>query len=143
MALAESLFQLARDLVAFVLVVLLLLVATGLAVFLFRNPFDDLKFDREVWLARAGDRDPGNPRGQMAEDILERFRADPPTRDQVLQLLGPSEFPCSPLRALPGPVEACLSYNLGMWSGLGMDYDTLDVYFDLAGRFVSGLTVQH
>jgi hypothetical protein len=39
--------------------------------------------------------------------------------------------------------DTCLSYNLGMWSGLRMDYDTLDIYFDNSGRVARALTVQH
>jgi hypothetical protein len=107
------------------------------------SPFDEKAFDRATWLSLAGDMDPDNSRGGMAGALVEQLEREKPTREQVLELLGPAEYPCSELSPPKGPRDTCLSYNLGMWSGLRMDYDTLDIYFDNSGRVARALTVQH
>lgn len=109
----------------------------------FDSPFDERDFDRTIWLGMAGDMDRDNPRGGMAAALIEELESEKPSREAVLQLLGPSEYQCSALSPPIGPADTCLSYNLGMWSGLGMDYDTLDIYFDAESRVARALTVQH
>jgi hypothetical protein len=98
------------------------------------GPFDDRSFDRETWLALHNDSDADNPRGKMARDIQRRLLLGQVTREEVLDLLGPPDH---------GQRDDMLSYNLGMWSGFRMDYDSLDIYFDDQGRVVDVLIVQH
>jgi hypothetical protein len=107
-----------------------------------RDPFD-LPFDRSVWLAHANDMAPDNPRGHMTTSLIEHLQRSSPTRAAVIELLGPAEDPCSQLASPPSSVAGCLSYNLGMWSGFRMDYDSLDIYFDRKDRFVAALMIQH
>jgi hypothetical protein len=109
----------------------------------FDSPFDKSDFDRAIWLGMAEDMDPDNARGGMAAALIEELESDKPSRAAVLQLLGPSEYPCSALSPPVGPTDKCLSYNLGMWSGMRLDYDTLDVYFNGEDRVTRVLTVQH
>jgi hypothetical protein len=107
------------------------------------SPFDENDFDRTTWLGMAGDMDPDNPRGGMAAALIEKLESKKLPREAVLELLGPPDYPCSALRYPAGPVDTCLSYNLGMWSGFRIDYDTLDIYFNAENRVVRALTVQH
>lgn len=111
--------------------------------FVFDSPFDEASFDRATWLAMAGDMDPDNPRGPMAAALIEKLQGEELSRDAVLQLLGPADYPCSALSPSAGPIDTCFSYNLGMWSGLRLDYDTLDIYFKEDNRVARVLTVQH
>ena len=98
------------------------------------SPLDDRPFDRETWLAFHNDSEPDNPRGKMARDLQRRLLLGQETREKVLDLLGPPDH---------GERGDMLSYNLGMWSGFRMDYDSLDIYFDDQGRVVKILIVQH
>ena len=106
------------------------------------DPFDDSTFDRAAWVQH---RDSGNdnPRGHMVESLIDRLEHSRPSRDEVIDLLGPSELECGRAESPFGPIEACLSYHVGSWSGFRMDPDTLDVYFGADGRFLEALAVQH
>src|SRR5687768_8046181 len=92
------------------------------------GPFDDIPFDRTTWIRMRDKDDRDNPRGQMVESLVENLEEHRPTRDEVIRLLGPSEFGCGVLSPPIGPKETCLSYNLGEWSGHRLDVDTLDIY---------------
>ena len=96
-----------------------------------------------MWVHMRGSNDPDNPRGQMVEDLVDDLEARRPLREEVIAMLGSSEFECSVLSPPVGATDTCLSYNLGMWSGFRMDYDTLDVYFEADGRVLEAVTVQH
>jgi hypothetical protein len=98
------------------------------------SPFDDRRFDRDTWLAFHGNSDADDPRGMMARDLQRRLLLGQDTRERVLELLGPPDH---------GKRADMLSYNLGMWSGFRMDYDSLDIYFDDQGRVAEVLIVQH
>jgi hypothetical protein len=90
------------------------------------DPFDDWWFDQKIWKAEnniAFD----NPRGRMAYDLRHRVLKPKMTRKQVLALLGPPDA---------GESKTSLSYNLGAWSGFGMDPDFFAVEFDKSGRLV-------
>lgn len=109
-----------------------------LMVFLFHllvpNPFDDRPFDREVWLAEAGLPGPDNPRGQMYEDLLEKHLKKGMTKAEVLALLGKPDATSR---------SRLFSYELGMWSGMRIDTDTLDVEFDGTDKVKRAYRVQH
>ena len=106
------------------------------------DPFDDEPFDRVTWLQNS-DANDDNPRGQMVKSLIDHLKDLQPVRSEVIELLGPAEQKCGRLDPPVGPVETCLSYNLGSWSGFRLDPDTLDVYFDPDGRFLEAFPVQH
>jgi hypothetical protein len=56
------------------------------------------------------------------------------TRDQVVALLGEPDMEKQP---------EMYEYNLGMWSGLRIDYDGLRIHFDAQGRLNYVQCVQH
>ena len=101
---------------------------------LFNNPFNDSKFDREVWLEFADNDDPDNPRGGMACDVRRIVLSKGKRKAEVLSLLGEPDF---------AKDEQVFKYNLGMWSGFRIDYDSLDVRFDAHGKAVEVQIVQH
>ncbi len=78
------------------------------------------------------DRD--NPRGRMTEDVAKLLMERRPDRREIVELLGEPDFRDEP---------ELMSYNLGMWSGFRMDYDSLDIYLDSRDRVDRVQTVQH
>jgi hypothetical protein len=100
----------------------------------FDNPFDDRKFVQEVWGKFGKSDDPDNPRGQMVEDLQERFLKRGMMKQQVVNLLGEPDFE---------KTERFFKYNLGAWSGFRIDDDSLDMEFDRDGRLINSRTVQH
>ena len=101
---------------------------------IWHNPFNDRTFDEEIWHAYHNSLDSGNPRGNMADDLRKNHLRRGMAKEQVIELLGEPESEKS---------SQLLEYNLGMWSGMGFDYDTLDIYFDSSGRLTETRIVQH
>jgi len=97
-------------------------------------PFDNREFDQSVWLSMNKDMSPDNPRGEMFVDLKDRHLKEGMTQFQIKALLGEPDFKNEP---------RLLSYNLGMWSGLRMDYDSLDLVFSESGKLVEAYRVQH
>lgn len=125
---------------------ILVLVAVGFLWITYQfwnDPFNDRRFDSEQWTQLSGSTSYDNPRGPMAASLIEYLEGHLPTREEVISLLGPSEYPCGALDPPLGSVDTCLSYAIGAWSGMRMDNDTLDVYFGANGRVAHALTVQH
>jgi len=56
------------------------------------------------------------------------------SKSEVIQLLGTPDLK---------EEDNFLSYNLGMWSGFRMDYDSLDLKFSKNGTLVEYYRVQH
>lgn len=86
------------------------------------DPFAGRRFDRRVWLANPTcvlD----NPRGRMANDLLERYLREGMSRARVVELLGPAD----------GDRKG-IDYPVGVWSGFRLDCDFLHVEFDANGR---------
>jgi hypothetical protein len=104
------------------------------------SPFDDQPFDQVVWLKHYNDNDPDNPRGLMADAIKKRLLHEKPTISSVMLLLGDPE---SMHEANKAGFSFVLSYNLGMWSGFRIDYDTFDIYFDGSNRVSQIRIIQH
>ncbi|MGH7167453.1 MAG: hypothetical protein ACREII_02875 [Nitrospiraceae bacterium] len=100
----------------------------------FDSPFDDRSFDPVVWKASSKDRNPDNPRGQMYEDLVKNHLRAGMTQPEVIALLGHGD---------EAERQDFISYNLGMWSGFRVDYDTLDLSFDRGGRLKRYNRVQH
>ena len=98
------------------------------------DPVDDRPFDRTTWHAMHGSWDADNPRGRMVKALRTQLLDSRPTQPQVLDLLGEPEFERR---------DDLLSYNLGMWSGFRIDYDSLDVHFGSDGRVQDAFVVQH
>jgi len=98
------------------------------------NPFDDRQFDHKLWLSSSNLDDRNNPRGQMFDDLRKRHLSKQLTKADVISLLGTPDN---------GQDAGRLSYNLGMWSGLRMDYDSLEVDFDSKGFLKRSFRVQH
>ena len=94
----------------------------------------DLRFDPTAWKHHSHDLDRDNPRGKMVADLSKQLLDRRPRRNEVIELLGDPDHGSE-----PGQV----SYNLGMWSGFRMDYDSLDIDFDGDGRVRSVRSVQH
>jgi hypothetical protein len=98
------------------------------------DPFDDKAFDKQVWVSMHDQMLPDNPRGQMYQDIIENHVKLGMSKVQVLELLGTPDF--------KNEINF-VSYNLGMWSGMGMDYDSFDLYFSKSGVLTKTRKVQH
>ena len=101
--------------------------------FFFLTPFDDMRFNAQVWARQADTNDYKNPRGQMYEDLLENHLPRGITKEQVIQLLGEPDYSKS---------ETLFRYNLGYWSGIGRHPDYLYVEFDVKGRLKRAYRVQ-
>lgn len=69
----------------------------------------------------------------MANDIRNLLLRKGMTKLEVEQRLGKPDH------------ESSLKYQyvLGMCSGLGLDYDTLDIYFDSEGKLIDTAISQH
>jgi len=87
-----------------------------------------------VWLSQANIDDSDNPRAQMAADLQHRHIKLGISRQRVIELLGEPDWEKQ---------ENVFKYNLGMWSGYRMDYDSLDVYFDSDGLATGTRVIQH
>jgi hypothetical protein len=76
------------------------------------------------------------PRGPMVRSLRRNYLTVGTSRAAVIDLLGPDDF-----TGVDGP--ECLSWSLGMCSGLGWDYDSLFVCFDEKDLLVDAGHVQH
>lgn len=72
-------------------------------------------------------------RGGMADDIKNLLLRKGMTKLELEQQLGKTDYEF-PLK---------YQYVLGMCSGLGLDYDTLDIYFDSEGKLIDTAISQH
>jgi outer membrane protein assembly factor BamE (lipoprotein component of BamABCDE complex) len=70
----------------------------------------------------------------MADDLRKNHLYSGMTKKQVLELLGEPDFEKQ---------SHVFKYVLGGWSGFRIDYDSLDIYFDSAGRLTKTRIVQH
>ncbi len=82
--------------------------------------FDQQPFDAVIWKNQHLTQKRDNPRGLMANDIKQRLLSERPTRQQVLELLGPADMADEP---------DLLSYHMGMWSHNRGRIDTFDIHF--------------
>ncbi|WP_027158172.1 hypothetical protein [Methylobacter luteus] len=98
------------------------------------DPFNNREFDREVWVSFYENMDPDNPRGEMYEDLVASHLRKGMKRMEVVALLGKPDVE---------DVKNLLSYNLGMWSGFRIDYDSLDIALSDDGVLVGVRRVQH
>lgn len=103
------------------------------------RPYDDRPFDEVVWKEQHGIPEPDNPRGLMADAAARRVLTQKMTRDEVMKLLGEPDSRSEPDKQR----QDSLSYNLGMWDGMRLDYDSLDIRFDASGRVGSVHIVHH
>ena len=102
--------------------------------FLFPNIWNDLTFNENHWKQFHNSRESDNPRGKMYEDLRSKLLDRRPPKEVVLQMLGEPDF---------SKEDSFLSYNLGMWSGFRVDYDSIDIYFDENGVVMDVKRVQH
>ena len=100
----------------------------------FENRFDDRTFDKELWRTYLHSIDSDNPRGNMADDLRKNHLQRGMAKQEVLDLLGEPDF---------DKQAHVFKYNLGMWSGTRIDYDSLDIQFDSSGRLIRTAIVQH
>lgn len=73
----------------------------------------------------------------MIDDLRTNYLRLGMTQAEALELLGPPDAE---------PEHAQLSYLIGMYSGMRMDFDTLDLHFDgitKSNRLVKIAVVQH
>ena len=98
---------------------LLLFAGSELCTVLF-SPFSGRLFDQDVWHSQSGSDSADNPRASMVHDLEWRYLHAGMSRAQVVKLLGEPDWHKQPDR---------YSYNVGMWSGFRIDYDSLDVHF--------------
>ena len=98
------------------------------------DPFAGRKFNRDLWHQYDNNDDPDNPRASMVSDLRWRYLDTGMTRAEVEKLLGTPDFKKR---------DDMYSYNLGMWSGFRIDYDSLDIHFDPDGRLINVRRVQH
>jgi len=92
------------------------------------------KFNHTLWLAQDKSLKPKNPRGPMYGDLKENHLPRGMKKDAVIDLLGVPDFEIR---------ENCIAYNLGMWSGFGIDYDSLDICFDAENQLKHVYHLQH
>ena len=85
------------------------------------DPFDDRPFNQEVWLEHFDDWDGANPRGRMAYSVRDILLETHMTRAEVIEMLGPPEYDSA---------EYSIRYLLGAWSGIRIDYDLMEIFFD-------------
>jgi len=102
--------------------------------FLFDNPFDNRTFSESIWKANDHDWNHDNPRGEMVDDLKRQLFQEKPNQTIILQQLGEPDYLMS---------DTLYSYNIGAWSGFGIDYDSLDINFDDAGNFIDVQVLQH
>jgi hypothetical protein len=119
-------------------IVLLLILITAYAIWsywLFRGGvFSTSTFDPSAWqVQQTNDTDATCFRGSMANDIKNRVLKPGASRAAVKDLLGQPDNESSEK----------FEYNLGMCSGLGIDFDSLNIYFDERGVIVNAAIVQH
>lgn len=112
------------------------------------DPFRGDKFDTQTW-AEAGlckglndgecaQKERTCPRGGMVHDLISNHLTPQTTRSEtVIELLGQSTYNVK-INGLE-----CPGYNLGMCSGLGLDYDSLFVCFDQNGTVAFAGHIQH
>jgi hypothetical protein len=100
----------------------------------FENPFNNKEFNKVEWQKYHKDMNPDNPRGEMFESLTDDYLKQGMSKLEVIKLLGKPDFK---------EEENFLSYNLGMWSGFRMDYDSLDLKFSNNGNLVKYYRVQH
>jgi hypothetical protein len=98
------------------------------------DPFDDNKFDQQLWASMHESVDPKNPRGKMYQDLIENHVKIGMTKAQILNLLGSADL---------NNQERFIRYNLGMWSGMRVDNDSFDLYFSESGKLTKTKKVQH
>ena len=84
------------------------------------SPFSGRVFDRDVWHAQAGSEDSDNPRASMVHHLKWRYLLPGTSRSTVIQVLGEPDWEKQ---------ADVYSYNVGMWSGFRIDYDSLDIHF--------------
>lgn len=100
----------------------------------FDDPFDNKKFNKHTWLEYYNNHIPQNPRGEMFNDLIENNLKIGFSKKETINLLGKPEVITE---------EGVYWYNLGMWSGFGIDYDYLYIYFNNKNTVVSFKRVQH
>lgn len=92
-------------------------------------------FDATVWFEPHPDKSVNRCyRGGMAGDIKDRILTRDMVREDVILQLGQPDGKST---------EQEYQYMLGMCSGLQIDVDTLNVYFDASGHYSQSRTVQH
>lgn len=99
----------------------------------FDYPFDDKDFNKIVWVKYHESKDPDNPRGQMLEDLQNKYLKPGLSKSKIKELLGEPDLDKS---------DNLWVYNLGMWSGLRIDYDSLNIEFK-NDHLISSRQVQH
>lgn len=98
------------------------------------DPFEGRYFVQSEWLSQAGSYDPKNSRARMVGDLRRNHLRRQMHQSAVQTLLGTPD--------LTTPNNEW-EYLLGMWSGFGMDYDTLTIAFDHKDQVSSIHVVQH
>ena len=96
-------------------------------IFTDHGPFDDWKFDRKIWQENTNNEDPDNVRGMMIYDLTENYLKKGMSKNKVQELLGRPDFTQYTDEDLK--MYSVWKYTIGAWSGLGWDYDSLNIYF--------------
>ncbi|QDT74577.1 hypothetical protein [Lacipirellula limnantheis] len=99
-----------------------------------RDPFAFRMFDKEVWGANAKSMDADNPRASMCRDLLTNHVQVGMSRQTIEQMLGQPDG---------GETNDTSTYILGMWSGMRMDCDVLEIEFDTQGKAGRLSVMQH
>jgi hypothetical protein len=108
----------------------------------------NLPFDQKQWRA-ARNWNPNNVRGKMVRRLLHDYQLKGMTRKEAIALLGQPDGADGSLSDSQKFSDAAINkartlyWVLGMWSGMRMDYDTLDLEFEERGRVVNWAIVQH
>ena len=98
-----------------------------------KGVFSTSKFDQKTWLAPVSDMESLHCyRGSMAFDIRDNIIKTGMSKDSVKSLLGDP----------PSSSENEYVYDLGSCSGIGMDIDSLHIYFS-NGAVTQAKVIQH
>ncbi|MBN0989334.1 hypothetical protein [Amphritea pacifica] len=97
--------------------------------------FGTERFDKGAWNAPVSrEQEASCYRGGMAKDIRDNVLSSETTKEDVIVLLGSPEGDIT---------KQVYKYDLGMCSGLRMDYDDLRIYFDDQGHYTHAKIVQN
>ena len=89
-------------------------------VFFHNSPYDDKKFNQMVWKEYYQSKLTKNLRGPMVRDLEKNILHEGMKQEDVINLLGEPDYYKS------GNI---FKYSIGAWSGYGVDYESLDIYF--------------
>lgn len=118
-----------------VVVISSILILFSLAMWwLFSSPYDDSKFNKDIWIQAGDNNETSCVRGAMVKDLGDNYiKLGVTTKTEVLSLLGDADDDHHSPR--------CAGYHIGMCKGI--DYDSLFICFDHQSVVTNLFTQEH